>query len=127
MPRNRYMVVIVLLTFFVPLPRHSPLGDQQETGPAQALNSPFRVASINDEISRDLGRACEIAVREFRMQWSGGVFSEQDGRQMPDTIAVTLDFPDDIFVTKQSTRNSDVLACRVHRSCSGLYHSQGNG
>jgi hypothetical protein len=26
-----------------------------------------------------------------------------------------------------SLRNSDVLACRVHRSCSGLYHSQGNG
>jgi predicted dehydrogenase len=34
---------------------------------------------------------------------SGGVFSEQDGRQVPDTIAVTLDFPDDIVVTWQST------------------------
>src|ERR1039457_6914685 len=27
---------------------------------------------------------------------SGGVFSEKDGREVPDTIAVTLDFPKDI-------------------------------
>jgi predicted dehydrogenase len=34
---------------------------------------------------------------------SGGVFSEKDGRQVPDTIAVTLEFPNDIVVTWQST------------------------
>jgi predicted dehydrogenase len=34
---------------------------------------------------------------------SGGVFSEKDGREVPDTIAVTLDFPDDVVVTWQST------------------------
>jgi predicted dehydrogenase len=34
---------------------------------------------------------------------SGGVFSEKDGRQVPDTIAVTVDFPNDIVVTWQST------------------------
>jgi len=34
---------------------------------------------------------------------SGGVFSEKDGREVPDTIAVTLDFPKDIDVTWQST------------------------
>ena len=34
---------------------------------------------------------------------SGGVFSEQDGRQVPDTIAVDLDFPNDVVVTWQST------------------------
>ena len=34
---------------------------------------------------------------------SGGVFSEKDGREVPDTIAVTLDFPGDIVVTWQST------------------------
>ncbi len=33
---------------------------------------------------------------------SGGVFSEKDGRQVPDTIAVTLDFPE-TTVTWQST------------------------
>jgi predicted dehydrogenase len=33
---------------------------------------------------------------------SGGVFSEKDGREVPDTIAVTLDFPKDIVVTWQS-------------------------
>jgi hypothetical protein len=53
----------------VPLARHSSLGDQQETGQAQALNSPFRIAIINDEISQDFGRACEVAARERRMQW----------------------------------------------------------
>ena len=34
---------------------------------------------------------------------SGGVFSEKDGREVPDTIAVTLDFPKDIVITWQST------------------------
>jgi L-ribulose-5-phosphate 3-epimerase len=37
--------------------------------PTQAIKSPFRVAVINDEISQDFGRACEIASREFGMQW----------------------------------------------------------
>jgi len=34
---------------------------------------------------------------------SGGVFSEKDGREVPDTIAVTFDFPNDTVVTWQST------------------------
>jgi predicted dehydrogenase len=34
---------------------------------------------------------------------SGGVFSEKDGREVPDTIAVTLDFPNEAVVTWQST------------------------
>jgi len=34
---------------------------------------------------------------------SGGVLSEKDGREVPDTIAVTLDFPNDQVVTWQST------------------------
>jgi len=34
---------------------------------------------------------------------SGGVFSEKDGREVPDTIAVTLDFPNDLVVTWRST------------------------
>ena len=34
---------------------------------------------------------------------SGGVFSEKDGREVPDTIAVSLDFPNDLIVTWQST------------------------
>jgi predicted dehydrogenase len=33
---------------------------------------------------------------------SGGVFSEKDGREVPDTISVTLDFPNDMVVTWQS-------------------------
>ena len=35
---------------------------------------------------------------------SGGVFSEKDGREVPDTIAVTLEFPEkEVVVTWQST------------------------
>lgn len=34
---------------------------------------------------------------------SGGVFSEKDGREVPDTIIVTLDFPQDVVLTWQST------------------------
>ncbi len=34
---------------------------------------------------------------------AGGVFSEKDGREVPDTIVVTLDFPGDVVVTWQST------------------------
>jgi len=34
-----------------------------------ALHSPFRVSVINDEISQDFGRACEVAAREFGMLW----------------------------------------------------------
>ncbi len=32
-------------------------------------SSPFRVSVINDEISQDFGRVCEIASREFGMGW----------------------------------------------------------
>ncbi len=34
---------------------------------------------------------------------AGGVFSEKDGREVPDTIAVTLDFPNEVVVTWQSS------------------------
>lgn len=33
------------------------------------MNSPFRIAVINDELGQDFGRACEVAAREFGMQW----------------------------------------------------------
>lgn len=32
-------------------------------------HSPFRVSVINDEISQDFGHACEVASREFGMNW----------------------------------------------------------
>jgi predicted dehydrogenase len=37
---------------------------------------------------------------------SGGVFSEKDGRQVPDTIVATLEYPADTVVTWQSTFNN---------------------
>ncbi len=40
----------------------------QKTGQPHVMNSPFRVAVINGEISQDFGRACEVASREFGMQ-----------------------------------------------------------
>ncbi len=33
------------------------------------MKSPFRIAVINDEISQDFGHACEVASREFGMEW----------------------------------------------------------
>lgn len=33
------------------------------------MKSPFRVSVINDEITQDFGRACEIASQEFGMDW----------------------------------------------------------
>jgi len=33
------------------------------------MNSPFRIAVITDELGQDFGRACEIASREFGMEW----------------------------------------------------------
>ena len=33
------------------------------------MNSPFQIAVINDELGQDFGRACEVASREFGMEW----------------------------------------------------------
>src|SRR5262250_998555 len=33
------------------------------------MKSPFRVSVINDEITQDFGRACEITSKEFGMDW----------------------------------------------------------
>lgn len=33
------------------------------------MSSPFRVAVINDEVSQDFGRACEVIAREFGLEW----------------------------------------------------------
>jgi L-ribulose-5-phosphate 3-epimerase len=33
------------------------------------MSSPFRIAIINDELGQDFGRACEVASREFGMEW----------------------------------------------------------
>src|SRR5712691_7159931 len=34
-----------------------------------SMKSSFRIAVINDEITQDFGRACEIASQEFGMDW----------------------------------------------------------
>jgi sugar phosphate isomerase/epimerase len=36
---------------------------------SDGMKSPFRVAVINDEITQDFGRACEVASQEFGMDW----------------------------------------------------------
>jgi predicted dehydrogenase len=37
---------------------------------------------------------------------TGGIFSEKDGREVPDTISVTMDFPNELVVTWQSRFNN---------------------
>jgi len=58
---------------------------------------------------------------------SGGVFSEKDGRQVPDTIAVTFDYPDDTVVTWQSTFSNSRygLGERILGSDGTVEHSWG--
>ena len=48
-------------TAISPMPGHPSLDP--------TMNSPFRIAVINDEITQDFGRACEVASQEFRMDW----------------------------------------------------------
>lgn len=57
-------------------------------------NAVHQIAWIMTALNLDLPSAAYMA---------GGIFSEKDGRQVPDTIAVTLEFPKDIVVTWQST------------------------
>jgi L-ribulose-5-phosphate 3-epimerase len=33
------------------------------------MNSPFRIAVINDEVGQDFGRACEVIAHEFGLEW----------------------------------------------------------
>jgi sugar phosphate isomerase/epimerase len=33
------------------------------------MSSPFRISVINDELTQDFGRACEIVSKEFGLQW----------------------------------------------------------
>ncbi len=47
--------------------------DEKETHqskvPVQRISSTFRIGVISDEIAQDFGRACEVAAREFGMEW----------------------------------------------------------
>src|SRR5258708_12620478 len=48
-------------TAISPMPGHTSLHP--------TMKSPFRIAVINDEITQDFGRACEVASKEFAMDW----------------------------------------------------------
>jgi hypothetical protein len=58
---------------------------------------------------------------------SGGVFSEKDGREVPDTIAVTLNFPNDLVVLWQSVFNNGHygLGERLYGSDGTIEHLSG--
>jgi sugar phosphate isomerase/epimerase len=45
------------------------LASRDVFGSGFPISSRFRVAVINDEISQDFGRACEVVAREFGMSW----------------------------------------------------------
>lgn len=45
---------------------------------------------------------------------SGGIFSEKDGREVPDTISVTLEFPQDIMVNWRSTFSNNHYGLGEH-------------
>ena len=58
---------------------------------------------------------------------SGGIFSEKDGREVPDTISVTLDFPNDVVLTWQSRFNNSYFGIgeRVLGSDGSIEHTMG--
>jgi L-ribulose-5-phosphate 3-epimerase len=58
-PRREFLVGIAAMTA-VTLTSRFAFGDS---------SSPFRISVINDEISQDLGHACEVASQEFGMRW----------------------------------------------------------
>jgi L-ribulose-5-phosphate 3-epimerase len=43
--------------------------DNPELSSQSVSRSPFKVGVINDEISQDFGRACEVASQKFGMEW----------------------------------------------------------
>jgi len=58
-PRREFLVGMAAMTA-VTLTSRFAFGDS---------SSPFRISVINDEISQDLGHACEVASQEFGMRW----------------------------------------------------------
>jgi len=62
--RRKFLNDLVTLTAAIALP--SIPGYPSMDSP---MKSPFRVAVINDEITQDFGRACEITSKEFGMEW----------------------------------------------------------
>ena len=58
--RREFLAGMVAVTAVNAASRFAPLPDS---------TSPFRISVINDEISQDFGRACEVAAREFGMGW----------------------------------------------------------
>ncbi len=61
--RRQFLAGMVAMTAANAAPRFQGASD------ASPKSSPFRVSVINDEISQDFGRACEVAAREFGMGW----------------------------------------------------------
>jgi L-ribulose-5-phosphate 3-epimerase len=45
------------------------LASRAAFGSSIPIESPFRLAVINDEIGQDFGRSCEVVAREFGMSW----------------------------------------------------------
>jgi sugar phosphate isomerase/epimerase len=58
--RREFLAGMAALTATTAASRFAPPSD---------ASSPFRISVINDEISQDFGRACEVASREFGMNW----------------------------------------------------------
>jgi L-ribulose-5-phosphate 3-epimerase len=62
--------------------------------------SPFKIAVINDEISQDFGRACEVASKQFGMKW-------MELRGMWDKNIVNLD-EKEIAEAKRILKKNDI-------------------
>jgi len=63
--RREFLAGMVAMTAAKAGSRFAPASPFDPAG----SSSPFRVSVINDEISQDFGRACEVASREYGMGW----------------------------------------------------------
>src|SRR5919201_35355 len=73
LPRREFLTALSVMAAGAVIPNSKvPPTKLTQTSPGNhksLANSPFRVAVINDELTQDFGRACEIASREFGMGW----------------------------------------------------------
>jgi sugar phosphate isomerase/epimerase len=60
---------VTTTTAIAPIPGHAFLHPRLAPRIGDLAKSPFKIGVINDEISQDFGHACEVASREFGMDW----------------------------------------------------------
>jgi L-ribulose-5-phosphate 3-epimerase len=67
--RREFIAGIGALAANSPLSAAASASFSSESRSTDLSKSPFHISVINDEISQDFGRACEVASKQFGMEW----------------------------------------------------------